>query len=59
MICKELVKGGYRCGKKVLTRGLCGEHVRKRKMELRVKLRRLREEERRVGSELASLYSKG
>ena len=45
------------CGKKVTAHGLCGEHLRKRKLELKAKLKKIREEERLVGAELARLYS--
>jgi hypothetical protein len=47
------------CGKKATAHGLCGEHLRAKKMELKMKLRKVREEERRLGAELACLYSRG
>jgi len=53
MICKV-----YDCNEKVSAHGYCGEHHRRKILRLKVKLRKVREEERRVGAELARLYSR-
>lgn len=47
------------CGRKETAHELCGEHLREKKLELKAQLKKVCEEERRIGAELARLYLSG